>query len=245
MLWNASCTTKIFEGSSATEKMKYTYLLIDLASFILPFLFSFHKKIRFDRKWLPYIKANILMAVVFIVWDILFTEKGVWGFNEAHLTGVTFFNLPIEEVLFFFAIPYACTFMYHCFNIFQGKRGLGKMGKWLVAGLATLLLITGIINLDQIYTSVTFIVTSAYLFYLVFLEKKQYAGSFLLNFLLVLIPFAIVNGILTGSFIENEIVWYNNAENLSIRIGTIPIEDSMYALLMLGMLVSLMEFFDD
>ena len=45
----------------------------------------------------------------------------------------------------------------------------------------------------------------------------------------MLIPFFIVNGILTGSFIENEVVWYNNTENLNIRLFTIPIEDSVYA----------------
>ena len=44
-----------------------------------------------------------------------------------------------------------------------------------------------------------------------------------------MIPFLIVNGLLTGSFIEGEVVWYNNAENLGIRLGTIPIEDIVYA----------------
>jgi len=34
---------------------------------------------------------------------------------------------------------------------------------------------------------------------------------------------------LTGSFIEEEIVWYNNSENLGIRFFTIPIEDFGYA----------------
>jgi lycopene cyclase domain-containing protein len=45
----------------------------------------------------------------------------------------------------------------------------------------------------------------------------------------MLIPFFIVNGILTGSFIENEVVWYNDFENLGIRLFTIPIEDTVYA----------------
>ena len=45
----------------------------------------------------------------------------------------------------------------------------------------------------------------------------------------MLIPFFIVNGILTGSFIEQEVVWYNNDENLNFRLMTIPIEDVLYA----------------
>jgi lycopene cyclase domain-containing protein len=53
--------------------------------------------------------------------------------------------------------------------------------------------------------------------------------SYYLTFLFILIPFFIVNGILTGSGITEEIVWYNDSENLGLRLGTIPIEDMIYA----------------
>jgi lycopene cyclase domain-containing protein len=61
--------------------------------------------------------------------------------------------------------------------------------------------------------------------------------------MIILIPFFIVNGILTGSFIEGQVVWYNNAENLGIRIATIPIEDIGYAFNMLFMSILLIEMF--
>jgi lycopene cyclase domain-containing protein len=51
----------------------------------------------------------------------------------------------------------------------------------------------------------------------------------------MLIPFFIVNGVLTGSWIDNQVVWYNDAENLGIRMGTIPVEDSIYAYSMILM----------
>ena len=56
---------------------------------------------------------------------------------------------------------------------------------------------------------------------------------FLKSFVILLLPFLIVNGLLTGSLIEDQVVWYNDSQNLSIRIGTIPVEDVFYALLML------------
>ena len=49
----------------------------------------------------------------------------------------------------------------------------------------------------------------------------------------MLVPFAIVNGVLTGSFIPGEVVWYNDSQNLGIRIATIPIEDFAYAFSMI------------
>jgi lycopene cyclase domain-containing protein len=59
----------------------------------------------------------------------------------------------------------------------------------------------------------------------------------------MLIPFFIVNGVLTGSWIENQVVWYNNAENLGLRMGTIPAEDSIYAYSMILMNLFLFEYF--
>lgn len=66
-------------------------------------------------------------------------------------------------------------------------------------------------------------------------------GRFYFSYLFVLIPFFIVNGILTGSFIDQEVVWYNNHENLGIRIGTIPADDLFYNMLMLLMVTSIYE----
>ena len=41
-----------------------------------------------------------------------------------------------------------------------------------------------------------------------------------------ILPFMLIsNGLLIGMWIENELVWYNDSENLGFRIFTIPIED--------------------
>jgi lycopene cyclase domain-containing protein len=77
--------------------------------------------------------------------------------------------------------------------------------------------------------------------YLLFKLKAAFMGRFYLAFLFILIPFFIVNGILTGSFIDEPIVWYNNEENLSIRIGTIPVEDVFYGMLLILMNITIAE----
>jgi len=50
-----------------------------------------------------------------------------------------------------------------------------------------------------------------------------------------------VNGILTGSGIEQPVVWYNNAETIGIRLSTIPIEDFFYAMLMILLSITIAE----
>ena len=66
-------------------------------------------------------------------------------------------------------------------------------------------------------------------------------GRFFIMYFVTLIPFFIVNGLLTGSFISEEVVFYDNAQNLGIRLGTIPVEDMVYGMLMLLMNVTWFE----
>ena len=72
-------------------------------------------------------------------------------------------------------------------------------------------------------------------------QKVSYLGRFLVSFIVLLIPFFLINGTLTGYFSGHPVVWYDDAENLGIRMGTIPLEDTFYAILMLLLSVVLFE----
>jgi lycopene cyclase domain-containing protein len=96
-------------------------------------------------------------------------------------------------------------------------------------------------NLDKWYTSVTFIATALFLVFITWVWKPAFMGRFYFAFIIILIPFFLVNGVLTGSWIEGEVVWYNNTENLAIRMGTIPFEDTFYGMLMILMNISILE----
>ena len=55
--------------------------------------------------------------------------------------------------------------------------------------------------------------------------------AFLLAYLIILIPFLLVNGLLTAI----PVVLYNDSENLGIRLYTIPVEDIFYGMLLIMM----------
>jgi len=208
--------------------MKWTYLLVDLCTIIVPFLFSFHPKIRFDHYFKPYIIANLISATLFLVWDFLFTNAGVWGFNEKYISGIHLYNLPLEEILFFFCIPFACLFTYHCFSLFFRIRWTDHLTNYVLLSLAFFLLITGVMNADKAYSSMTFISTSLILVLLRFGFKADWFDRLFTTYLVLLLPFFVVNGILTGTGLKEPVVWYNNEEIMGIRLLTIPFEDIFY-----------------
>lgn len=222
----------------------YTYLLVNSLSLAFPVFFSFLPQNRFYKKWKHLWPAIVLPAAFFIAWDVYFTGMGVWGFNPDYVLGVFFINLPIEETLFFVCIPYACAFTYHSINILSKRERLSpRATNRLTDILCVGLLITAFINLDKWYTASAFLVCAALLLLHRWVWKTDYLGRFYFAFAFILIPFFIVNGVLTGTGLEQPVVWYNEQEFMGFRMGTIPFEDTFYGMALLLMNVTLYEYF--
>lgn len=219
----------------------YTYLLIDLGCILIPFIASFYPKHPFYKEWKPFFLANFLVGIFFLIWDADFTLNKIWGFNPDYLTGLYVLNLPLEEILFFVSIPYACVFTYFALKYLVKKNPLKGYDKILTIIFIVFLLIVGLFSLDKWYTSITFLLTAGYLIFGL-IRRKDLSYHYLAYF--IILPFFFLsNGILTGSFLESPIVWYNNDENLGIRMFTIPVEDTFYGMLLILMNIDLYEFF--
>ena len=106
--------------------MNYLYLLLNVGSLIIPLIFSFHPKLNFYKHWKSFFVAILISSTIFIVWDIIFTINGVWGFNKEYLLGTDIANLPIEEWLFFLCIPYACIFTHYSLIVCYPNLALNK-----------------------------------------------------------------------------------------------------------------------
>ncbi|MFO7923891.1 MAG: lycopene cyclase domain-containing protein, partial [Bacteroidales bacterium] len=218
-------------------------MLINFFAVLIPFFVSFDRRNYFYARWKYLFPAIAITGLLFVLWDILYTRLGVWGFNPRYLTGIYIANLPVEEILFFITIPFACVFTYDSLNYIVKKDVFGKYSRHISIILASVLLIVAIFNTDKLYTAVTFFITAAFILYHEFILKTSWLGRFYFSYMILLIPFFIINGLLTGSFIEEEVVWYDNSQNLSIRIFTIPVEDSVYGLLLVLMNISFFEYF--
>jgi lycopene cyclase domain-containing protein len=218
-----------------------TYAWVLLAALTPPVVLSFDEKVAFYKKWKYLLPATMLAAIIFVVWDAIFTSKGIWGFNPDHILGIYIFDLPLEEIIFFIAVPYACIFTYEVYMSYSGYL-LSLRLTSMVSGLLVLtgLLIFFLFN-SKAYPAVTFLAGAIFIAFLQFFARVQWLRGFYIAWLIMLAPFCIVNGILTGSFIEGEVVWYNKSESMGIRLGTIPVEDFMYGLLLLLLVTSMYE----
>lgn len=223
--------------------MNALYLLLNLGSISIPFLFSFHPKLKFYKYWKALFLSIVLTMVIFIPWDVIFTKHGIWGFNENYFLNTSILRLPIEEWLFFICIPYACVFthyalLYYFPNVKLSKKTTFSLTILLCFSLFGLI----ILNTNKWYTLVNF-TYALILIPIVVKNNLELLQKFFLTFIVMLIPFFLVNGILTGSFIPDEVVWYNNEENLGIRLFTIPVEDTIYAFTLILTNIFLTEYF--
>ena len=210
----------------------FYYLFVNLACISIPLIASFYKSYPFYKSWKYFFKANLIVSFLFIIHDIYFTSIEVWGFNQDYLINFFIFNLPLEEVLFFICIPYACVFTYFVFSKYVPDNFIHVIFyKAILNFLILLTLLSSIINYDYLYTSFT----SVFLFLtLIFVKlKKIDIRKALLSYIAILPFFFLSNGLLTGSFIEEPIVWYNHNENLDLRMFTIPVEDIFYGFLLI------------
>lgn len=202
---------------------RFAYLWINVGSLALPLIFSFDRRVAFASRYRNWMPALLCTAVVFILWDVGKTRLGAWGFNPRYITGFRLDVLPWEEVLFFFTVPYACLFIYACVQrYFPGARLCASPAFWRVAALLSA--VVAWVMRSKMYTAITLAYASGLFFLCSFLSGRL--GHFPLAYLLHLIPFFIVNGLLTAL----PVVTYNPDEILGLHLGTIPVEDALYSL---------------
>lgn len=214
--------------------MKGLYLGIVLGTFLIPFVASFLPQIPFRINRTQLFKSLIYSGLFFIGWDVIFTYFEVWGFNARFHFGFKLLGLPLEEWLFFIGIPYASLYLHRSILHVHLKNGIpsrknSKILSLILIGVATAFALYFYDRWYSVVNAVVFVIAIG----VGQLKFSESLRKFYPSFLVILVPFLMVNGILTGSFLEEPIVWYNPLEFSNLRLGTIPVEDTMYAFSML------------
>ncbi len=219
--------------------MELNYLLIDALIIIFPLLFSFKWKFQYIRFLKPLAASIAIVGTGYIIWDMLVTYRGDWSFNHSYLSGIEIVNLPLEEILFFVTVPYACIFIFENLMYFVKDKEIWY-NKNFYLGLSVIFFIIGIIFYHQEYTilamlSVSFFLLISALFFEEVLKSRLFWAYIVLSF----IPFVIFNYLLTSI----PVVLYNSAAIWNIRITTIPLEDFFYNFSMLSFYLLVYRYF--
>lgn len=217
----------------------YTYLLINFFTILFPLILSFDKKVGFYKKWKYIAPGLVFTGVLYLIWDSIFTFQNVWSFNDDYILGIKFFGLPLEEMLFFVTVPFACIFIYECLICYFQLNISKKLVRYISVFLLALSLILALLYADKLYSIINFLTLAIVLLYTLMKPIKLDMGKFYVAYAVSLIPFYIVNGILTAI----PIVSYDNAQNMAFRIGTIPFEDHFYSMSLILLNLIFFEYF--
>ena len=219
------------------------YGWIILGTIAGPFLLSFDKKVHFYTYWKILIPAILIIGLLFLIWDEYFTQNEIWGFNPKYLMQIYIGRLPLEEVTFFLVVPYACFFIYEVLKAYFPNVKTQKIGHLFAFAFTLAGLIFGLFNMENWYTASACLISAILTIGIYFVRRVEWYGQFVLTYLVALIPFIIVNGILTGAVTDEPIVWYSPAHIMGPRIITIPVEDLFYNYCMLLPIAAIYEYF--
>ena len=207
------------------------YVRIDLLVLALPLALSFDRKVAFWRKWPQVFAAIAAVLVAFGAWDAWMAARGIWAFNPVHAGGFRFLHLPPGEWLFFVCVPYACLFVLECVRAYFSDREV-RIPPGAFYALSAIFAVLALMYRELGYTATVFLACGLVLAALqAFAPATVRSRNFWIGLGLTYLPFLVANGFLTGM----PVVLYDDAENLAVRIGSIPVEDFFFSFAMLAL----------
>ncbi|MEO6028026.1 MAG: lycopene cyclase domain-containing protein, partial [Candidatus Binatia bacterium] len=216
--------------------MAEEYLVFNLVVIAGPVIAAQHAATTFRRRWLPALTAIVIVAVPFIVWDILVTGRH-WSFNPAYYS-VHLAGLPLGEWAFFLTVPLACLFTWEMVSGGVDPTPVRRpVVVWEATGIL-LVVAAAAWARGMEYTAVACAALAAALALdLTGGGRVSRHRRFAVFAVVVLGCTAVFNGYLTA----RPLVLYDPRYQLDVRLGTIPVEDFIYGLALVIANVTLFE----
>lgn len=218
------------------EFSNFSYLLITAVTLIIPLSLSFDTRVRFYTKIKYLVPAVLFSGAIFIVLDMRFEEQGIWRFNPKFVIGKNIFNLPVEEWLYFIAVPYSSVFIY---EVLKTRLVNFERPNLFLSISLVLVVIFGILaytTREKLYPFFSFFLLAIYLGYTVFRNRfKKHYTKFYMAYFAFLVPFVVIHLFLTSL----PVIEYNPVHNLGIRFLTIPVENfvAMFLLFLINITI--------
>ncbi|AMQ01543.1 hypothetical protein AY601_4714 [Pedobacter cryoconitis] len=219
--------------------MNYTYLLINLALLLLPVLLFSIRQLNFTDNSKFIILAVLISVFAFSIPTEFMTQLKVIVFNPPYLSGMTLWQLPVEELLLLFLLPLSGIAVYLFLNHRFPDNGPEKYSlafSNIMLGVCIAMLYFGH---QKLYTLFTFSILFVFILYIEYVNSIRFMYRFYRAFLVTLIPFYIVYGVLANL----PVLQYNSAETLNFNQFNIPFETPFYFMGMLLLSIYLFEFF--
>lgn len=175
--------------------------------------------------WAPMVRATLWGALPFVLWDIAVVGRH-WWFEPTRVLGPQLLGLPLEELGFFLVVPLACLVTWELVTFGGRPQSVGRNFTWpivIAAAAATVVAVAcgrGYTALVALAIAAAAIVDEA----CGTAVARSAAGR--RHALAVVALTTVFNGYLTA----RPIVRYAEAEQLGLRIGTVPIEDYGFGL---------------
>jgi lycopene cyclase domain-containing protein len=193
-------------------------------------------KIKYYRNIKPLLISIFIVGLAYIIWDVIVTDIGHWAFNDDYLMGIRILGLPLEEILFFIVVPFACIFIYENLYYYLEQKEL-VYNQMMYIFIAIIFIIIGLVFNDQGYTMLAMFSCAAFFIVAVLYAPEVLRSNLYWYYIVVsFIPFIIFNFLLTSypivtynpAMIWGGDGWWNG------RFLTIPLEDFFYNFSMLS-----------
>ncbi|MCD6355030.1 MAG: lycopene cyclase domain-containing protein [Prolixibacteraceae bacterium] len=216
-----------------------TYLLLLLIFLLIPAVLSFRQKVRFASQLKYVLPAVLFSGAIFIIWDLRFTELGIWSFDNNYLLGIYFRGLPLEEWLSFLFISICSIYLYEVLS--KKITHFGNPDLFVVISLVLLVVFALIAYFmrQKLYPFFTFFLLTIYFGYTIFRNRfKNHYPGFYAAYIIFLFPYLTVRLILTSI----PVISFNSTHIINKFLFTIPLEDFGYFFLFLLMNITIYEY---
>lgn len=220
----------------------FIFLGILILIFFVPVFYTITNKNGFRNKLRYGMPAIFITGFMFLLWDIRFTEVGIWSYDADFTIGLFHKSLPLEQWLVYLIFPYTALLIYEIMKTRFRSLDFNSIFTAVSLLLVVALAVVAYLFRVRIYTFFSFLFTTIYLAYTIFRKQfKPHLTHFFLTYLIILIPYFILNWILTW----NLAIEYHQEQVLNVWVGMIPVENFVYLFLLLLINITVYEYLSE